>query len=413
MRELPHDSWLDATLPLLHEPYTCIPRHCAEAGASVLRARLLGRPAYLMTGREAAGVFYGPGMHREGAVPRIPASTLFGPRGVIQGTDGAEHAHRKRRAMELVQGGTADDLALRFIDALEAARPGWPGEVDLFEIARDALTRAVCGWAGVPLDEGEVSARGRMLSAMFLEAGAKTPAGRLRGARARRAAQRWLEPLIRDIRAGAAPVPPEAPAARAARWTHADGRLLDVPVAAADLMSFLRPTVANAVWVVHIAHALHAHPAMAPRVAEDAAYRHAFVLEVRRLYPFFPVLAAIVGDGVAWRGRPLKPGARAVLSIWGTNRDDAVWEAPEFFRPSRHQEGDPGPFDMIAQGGGGFHETHRCAGEWVTMRQCEAAAEWLTARIGYTVATPEAEPDLRHPPGLPRGGFRLRGLHAV
>jgi fatty-acid peroxygenase len=61
---------------------------------------------------------------------------------------------------------------------------------------------------------------------------------------------------------------------------------------------------------------------------------------------------------------------------------------------------------MVPQGGGDHSITHRCAGEWATIRLMDLFAERL-ARADYDVLTPEAEPDYSTPPGLPKGGYAL------
>jgi fatty-acid peroxygenase len=413
--DLPRDPSPDATLALLRDPYRAIPRRAAELGAEIYRTRLMGRRAYCLTGRDAAALFYDPAKFtRQGAVPRPVGGVIFGPRGVIQDTDGAEHLHRKRAMMDLAARDAPDDLARRLRAALDARPTGGDADagIDLFVLMREAILVAVCGWAGVPLAAEEVPGRAETMTRMFTEAGSLGPVGRWRGMRARRKAQAWIGGLIGDVRAGRGDLPGAAPLARVAGWTHADGRLLDREVAAADLLSIMRPTVANAVWIVHLAQAIHRHPDWAARLA-DPDDRTAFVREVRRCAPFFPILSATVGDGVVWEGALLETGARAVLSIWGTNHDPAVWDNPDRFEPGRHLGSEPGPFDMIPQGGGDYLSTHRCAGEWITIRQMEAAADWLTQAVAYEVATPEVEPDMSSLPALPPGGFRLRGLRAA
>ncbi|CTQ32502.1 cytochrome P450 [Jannaschia rubra] len=413
MPDLPHDRWPDSTLPLLHDPYRYIPRRARAMRTQAFRMRLMGSPACALTGRRAARMFYDTDRFtREGAVPRAVGGILFGPKGVIQGTDGAEHLHRKKQGMDLMAHGAPDDLARRFRQELDAALPRWAaaGTVDLFPEMCRILTVVACGWNGVPLPPGDLDDRTRILTDMFNQAGEMSPASRIRAMRARHGGQKWIGGLIDDIRKGRADLPPEAPVVRAAGWTHADGMPLPLDVVAGDFLSFLRPIVANAAWVVFLAHALHVHPTAAESITGDPDRRDAFVREVRRLYPFFPVVAAIAGEGVEWDGAPIAPGTRCVLSLYGTNRDPSVWDSPDDFRPDRHLGREVGPFDMIPQGGGDFLANHRCAGEWVSVAQMRAAADWLTGAVRYRVATPDARLDMTALPALPKGGFRLCDL---
>src|SRR3546814_11730923 len=63
----------------------------------------------------------------------------------------------------------------------------------------DLLTRAVCGWAGVPLPATEVEARSRQLSALFDDAG-HIGVGPLRSRAARRTADSWAADILESGR---------------------------------------------------------------------------------------------------------------------------------------------------------------------------------------------------------------------
>jgi fatty-acid peroxygenase len=155
--------------------------------------------------------------------------------------------------------------------------------------------------------------------------------------------------------------------------------------------------------------ALHRHPGCRESVALDAAFRDAFVQEVRRLSPFFPALAAVAAQDTDWNGAAIPGGTRVVLDLHGTCRDPRAWEEPDAFRPERFLGRTFDPWALIPQGGGDHAVTHRCPGEWITIRLMRIFARRL-ALAQYDVATPGARPEYRRAPALPKGGFQLSGF---
>src|SRR3546814_7119834 len=82
-------------------------------------------------------------------------------------------------------------------------------------------------------------------------------------------------------------------------------------VAGVELLNVLRPTVATAVYITFLAHALDTHPAWRERLTDSSSSEElAFVEEVRRFYPFFPAVAAIVREQFEWRGHRFPQGRR-------------------------------------------------------------------------------------------------------
>nr|WP_281429914.1 cytochrome P450 [Sulfitobacter faviae] len=76
----------------------------------------------------------------------------------------------------------------------------------------------------------------------------------------------------------------------------------------------------------------------ASRVAAKAEGRRGtartFRARGRRLYPFFPAVAARVKSDFEWRGHRFPKGYRVLLDLYGTNTDARSWDAPQEFRPS-------------------------------------------------------------------------------
>lgn len=127
--------------------------------------------------------------------------------------------------------------------------------------------------------------------------------------------------------------------------------------------------------------------------------------EVRRYYPFFPAVAAVVRESFEWKGYRFAKGRRVMLDLYGTNRDRRTWDAPGEFRPERFDVTHPGPFAFVPQGGGDHDLGHRCAGEWICIEIMKAAMGFLTEEIAYSVPDQDLRIDVRRLPAVPRSGF--------
>src|SRR6185295_10390101 len=123
-----------------------------------------------------------------------------------------------------------------------------------------------------------------------------------------------------------------------------------------------------------------------------------FVLEVRRFYPCFPVIAAEVLETFEWRGFLFPAGQRTLLDVYGTNHDERAWHEPEAFQPDRFRSWDRSAYNFIAQGGGDHYRDHRCAGEWITIELMKSAVRFLTREVAYEVPAQEPAIDFSRVP---------------
>jgi fatty-acid peroxygenase len=163
--------------------------------------------------------------------------------------------------------------------------------------------------------------------------------------------------------------------------------------------------VAVAYFVADVALALHTDRALAPRLRDaDANLLESFAHEVRRFYPFVPLLAARARIDFTWRGVPVRRGDRVVLDVHGTLRDPRVWQRAGRFEAARFVGTQPDAYTLIPQGGGELMG-HRCPGERVTVELIKAATCVLLTP-GYEVAA--ADPPPRRMPALPREAVVLR-----
>lgn len=406
MNQLPRDLWPDATLPLFRDPYRYISRKARRFGTDAFRTRFLGQESCCMTGAQAAEFFYTPGhFTRTGSLPERIGFVLFGPGGV-QRLDGAAHHHRKALFLDLMSEESLARLDACFDQAWTAALPRLESleQLDVLTETARILTTATGDWTGVHIPDRNLDEVSEMLSALFLHAGAVGRKHR-HGERMRHRAQDWAKSLIKHARHDRAAGRRDIVSA-VAGWTDADGNPLSNDVAATELLNVLRPTVAVSVFATHLVIALGRDAGYRSGIPGDPQLRSAFVQEVRRLYPFFPAVGAVTTEELTWRGQAIPEGTRVLLDLYGTCRDPAAWEHPESFLPERFLGWQGDPWTMIPQGGGEHAITHRCPGEWATIRLMESFAErFATAR--YDVLTPDASPDMRAIPALPRGGMVL------
>ncbi|MUL41006.1 cytochrome P450 [Streptomonospora sp. PA3] len=409
----------DRTAALLRDPYRFVSRRCRRRGTDAFATRLLLQPTVCVTGPQAAAVFQDQShFSRRGAAPARITKTLFG-RGGVQGLDGSAHRHRKRLFISLMAPDRVAELAALTEREFDRAALAWRdrGRVVLYDEFRGMLTRAVCAWAGVPLVTADARRRTAQLTALYDGAGRVGPR-HWRSRLARRAADRWAADVVTRIRTGRIK-PPEDTAAYAVAW-HRDpeGRLLDEHTAAVELLNVLRPTVAVAVFLAFAAHALHHHPHWARAIAaEDGcgadgdpdgrAQAELFAQEVRRFYPFFPLVAARARHDMVLRGQRIGRGRRVLLDLYGIDHDPALWSEPEEFRPERFRGWEWDRYGFVPQGAGdpGLH--HRCPGEPIAVALIAAVSRRL-ARLRYEVPRQDMAVDMKRLPALPRSGCVIR-----
>jgi fatty-acid peroxygenase len=132
-------------------------------------------------------------------------------------------------------------------------------------------------------------------------------------------------------------------------------------MAAIELINLLRPIVAISTYITFAALALHHHPECLTKLKEsDLQYYDMFAQEVRRYYPFAPLLAGRVKKDFVWKEYYFSKGPLVLLDIYGTNHDSRIWEDPFEFEPERFRNWKGNLYSFIPQGGGAADKTHRC-----------------------------------------------------
>lgn len=412
---IPSDGVPDSTLAFLRDGYLFVSKRCERLGSDLFSTRLMLRRAVCLRGAAAAELFYGGDRFtRVGAMP-VTVLKLLQDFGSVQSLEGAPHRHRKGMFMSLV----TPEAVTRLSELTEAEwlrrLPDWTAapQVVLFDEVRGILTRAVCAWAGVPLEGAEAARRTRELSEM-IESTASVGPRNWRAQLLRARSERWARDMVRRARAGTLPLGEDAPLRVIATHLDHEGRPLDVKVAAVELLNVLRPTVAVARFVVASALALHQRPELRQRILEEGeTYLEAFAQEVRRHTPFFPIIGGRVREPFDWRGHHFTQGDWVILDLYGTDHDPRSWSAPDLFRPERFLERQPTPFDLVPQGGGEHLSGHRCPGEGIAVELTKLAARVLAVRLRYEVPAQDLSVDLARIPALPKSGFVMSRVVAL
>ncbi|HZD91297.1 MAG TPA: cytochrome P450 [Pseudolabrys sp.] len=397
---------MDSSLAFKSEGYAFIGNRCQQLGSDIFEARLLGKRYYCTTGSDAARMFYTPGRFtREGGLP-VSTLKLLQDEGSVAVLDGDAHRRRKAMMLSLMTPARLDEMAALAAERLRAAARGWQGgeRVRLHDAFRRVLGGAVCAWAGVPVDAERLESLTGEIGAMIDNAGTVGPQN-WKARSQRRRAEKFLNGLVEDVRQGESMPPPASALAVIAAHKDGEGELLPPAVAAVEMLNILRPTVAIARFMTFAVLALYQHPETRDLLAGDDHYVEAFVQEVRRLSPFFPVVAGVAKEPFTWRDHHFEAGDRFILDLYGTDRDGRAWDDPESFRPERFLRWPGDAFTMIPQGGGDHLENHRCAGEWLTIAVMKSMLRVLTREIDYDVPGQDLSVDLSQLPALPKSGF--------
>lgn len=202
----------------------------------------------------------------------------------------------------------------------------------VYDATTVAFGRAAFRWAGVPVSTGEADRRAHQMSRLLDTVGrpATNPLAWVERARL----DRWATGLIRGARArnrgGHARVAADSVLAAIADLRDENGALVSDHTAAVELQNLTRPTVAVARFAAFAAVASVEHPDWAQRIREattaagrltDIPEAVAFAQEVRRVYPFVPMLPALAAVDTEIGGCPVHRGQRVFLDILGTNTD--------------------------------------------------------------------------------------------
>lgn len=412
--KMPKESGIDKSISFMREGYLYILNRRKSFQSDVFETRLLGKKAICMGGQEAAELFYDTEkFERNNAFPKRVLDTLLGRNSVLT-LDGEAHKRRKGMFMSIM---TPNELKrLKDLTKLEWNNTieQWTNQkqIVLYDEARVMLTKVACKWAGVPLpnNDKEIKGKAKLLATLF-ESPATLGISFLKGKEARNQAEHWIVELVTQVRDKKLS-PDENTALYQFSWHRdSDGNLLPSPTVAVEILNILRPLVAISIYICYVALALHHHPEEANKVKSNGDdYAKMFIQEVRRYYPFFPVIPAIVKKDFTWKDYQFKKGTLTMLDVYGTNHDPKIWNNPDLFQPSRFKNWDGNPFSFIPQGGGDHYLGHRCAGEWITMDVMKIALDVFVNHITYELPKQDLSYSFANMPSLPKSKIILKNV---
>jgi fatty-acid peroxygenase len=402
----------DSSLSMLRQGYRFISNQCERLRSDAFKTRLMLREVVCMRGHAAAEQFYYPGRFtRRGAMPPTTFH-LLQDEGSVQTLDGAAHRRRKEMFIGLMEPASLGRVETQFLEAWDEEFSRRAGEtVVLHDLAATILTRAALRWCGLPADADEVAQRKKEMMLMIEGSGSIGPT-LAKALYFRRRSEHWAAQIFRDVRSGRRVADARSPVAVIAHHRQDDNSLLSRDVAAVELINLIRPMVAIGRFIVFAALAMHEHPDWKGRLAEPAGKvewsRH-FANEVRRYYPFFPVIGGRVREPFEFLGHRFAASDWVLLDLYGTNHHPDLWDDPEAFRPERLADRELDQFSLVPQGGGEFIAGHRCPGEWMTVAITTAAVGRL-ASTDYAIPKQDITVPLNRFPTLPKSGFVMQLL---
>ncbi|EJX16709.1 MULTISPECIES: cytochrome P450 [Staphylococcus] len=378
---------------LMNKGYNLLGELREDVDAPVVKAEFFNESITVIYGEEAARKFYDPeNFKREGAMPKPVLKTLFGEDGV-QTLDGKAHHHRKNYFMDLMTPERMEEYHQVLAKHLSEALDKQHGEFELFDLANKVLFNAISEWSGINLAKFDKETLEKLAENQIsmISSAVTSPTDHMKGISDRKESEKWAQELIKEARKHPVPGKENRALYTFANATDLNGELLPVEVAAVDLLNIIRPTVALTVWVALMGHALFAKEGIYNALQADFAnLQDPFIQEMRRYYPFFPMLPAISISDVEIDGYEIPKDSWVVLDVYGTNHDERNLVLPEQFDIERYigkakdlsyEE----EYEMIAQGGGKFREMHRCAGEWITLHSMRVFSDHLVNKYEFTV----------------------------
>ena len=409
---IPKEKGIDHTVDLIREGYPFIQNRIKKYQSPIVISRVLGKRVIFLSGVEAAKVFYNDKyFKRHGVAPMRVQKTLFG-KNAIQGLDGKEHLKRKNLFMSLLTPEYEKQLIELCVKNLDRQAKEWEKKksIKLFDESKKVLFLSVCEWTAVPYPKEKEKEFLEDFGYMIYSFG-RIGSFYRKGKRSRKCVEHWIEQLIKDVRLGMFAVDKRTPLYQMSMCKDINGELVDIKIAARELINLLRPIIAIATYITFVAVALYENPECKEKLKKkDPIYLEMFCQEVRRYYPFSPFIGAKVIKSFRWNHCVFKKNTLVMLDLYGMMHDEKLWKQPYTFNPDRFKKREKCLYDLMPQGGGNIHTGHRCAGDMITLKVMMAFTDYLVNKIEYTVPNQDLCIPLNQIPTLPRSGFIMKNV---
>ena len=385
-------------------------------GDQPMKVKALGQPALVVRGREAVRLFYNNQLvKRKGAMPSFIQGSLFG-KDSVHTLDDEEHLHRKATFVKVCY---TDEQVARIKPMVEAevreAMHRWKKHPDsVYDSAVIAYGRASMRWAGIVGHDQELDKQARRFGDI-VEGFAHLGVDHLKSWVNRRLTDSWCAKVIQEQRDGVRTAAPGTALYEWANHRELDGQLLDAKTAGIEMQNCFRPHIAVARFAAFAAKALHDHPQWRADIAAETAERGtlvdgplavAFAQEVRRFYPFVPLLPAFARTDFEFQGEQVAQGERILIDIYNTDKDPSTWERAEEFDPARFLgvEDYEAIETFVPHGGGDVATGHRCPGEKIAISSLATMTAAL-ASDGVTILDQGLDVDYSVMPTKPSGAL--------
>lgn len=414
-QRIPKEKGIDHTIDLIKEGYPFIQKRIRKYQSPIVISRVFAKRTIFLSGVEEAKVFYNDKyFKRHGVAPMRVQKTLFGKR-AIQGLDGKEHQKRKQQFMSLLTPEYEKKLVNLCVLNLERKAKEWEKKesIKLFDESKKVLFLSVCEWTAVPYpkeNEKEILEDFGYMIYSFGRIGSYYRKGK----RSRKRVEHWIEQLIKAVRVGSFQVDERTPLYQMSMCKDIKGELLNIKIAARELINLLRPIIAIATYITFVAVALHENPECKEKLKkQDPLYLEMFCQEVRRYYPFSPFVGAKVIKSFRWNHCIFKKNTLVLLDLYGMMHDEKLWKQPYRFNPDRFKNRKECLYDLMPQGGGNIQKGHRCAGDILTLKVMMAFTDYLVNNIEYNLPKQDLTIPLNKIPTLPKSGFVMRDIKII
>ncbi|WP_232548944.1 cytochrome P450 [Propioniciclava soli] len=398
----PHDD----IVPFLREGYLFTGKRRREVTHAdddrPLWLRVMGKPALLLRGADGVRLFYDASkVKRSGAMPAPIQGSLFG-NGSVHSLDDEAHLHRKKTFVAVCYDDAQVERIKPMIEAeVREAMQRWAKHPEsVYDSMVIAYGRASLRWAGIEGRDADLDVQATRLGEI-VEGFAHPNLDHAKAWVNRRLTNRWCAQVIGEQRSGKRNAEPGTSLHAWATFRELDGTLLDEKTAGLEMQNTFRPHIAVARFAAFATKALFERPEWRERIQAETAERGtlvdgplatAFAQEVRRYYPFVPVLPAFARTDFEFEGEKVSEGDRLLIDILNTNTGPS-WERADEFDPERFLGVD---FEQIVtfipQGGSDVETTHRCPGEKIAVSSlattiaalCEPGVEILPDGLDFS-----------------------------